>query len=257
MKRSGCSSLNFGLESGSPRVIKLMRKNFDLNVAKRVIRDAFEAGIESYLFLIIGFPGETVADFVETLLFVFEFQPYAVFGHPTLMRVIPNRPIARDCRKFGLLTRGESDWVSADLRNDLGVRLFKGFVLGSAVFNGYLSTNSLLAWKELRDLDVNRFPVASEIASILYELWKVSGVEDQKCSVLEHWEGHARSEPEISPALVDHWHPPNIPRSMQLRRWFSVDKNSEESKRAICKHVLEGLRAVRQIAANRQHGELP
>ena len=67
---AGCHTLYFGLESGSQRVLRMMRKPFNVATASRNIRDAAAAGIEVYLNLIVGFPGETEDDFQSTLDFV-------------------------------------------------------------------------------------------------------------------------------------------------------------------------------------------
>ncbi len=72
MKRAGCSSLAYGIESGSPDVLRDMRKNIDLDEAKMIIRDTWRAGIQANCFFIIGYPTETEEDFQKTLNFIQE-----------------------------------------------------------------------------------------------------------------------------------------------------------------------------------------
>lgn len=72
MKRAGCNSLAYGVESGSSRVLKDMRKPTDLKIAKRIIRETRRAGIEPNCFFIIGYPTETEEDFRQTLNFIEE-----------------------------------------------------------------------------------------------------------------------------------------------------------------------------------------
>ena len=72
MKEAGCCSLAYGVESGSQRVLRDMRKNVDLKKAKRIIRDTYKAGIEANCFFLIGYPTETEEDFQMTLDFVKE-----------------------------------------------------------------------------------------------------------------------------------------------------------------------------------------
>ena len=67
MKASGCNSLHYGLESGSNHVLKLMRKGYDRTLAKDVLKRTLDAGIQINVNLIVGFPGETVFDFIETV----------------------------------------------------------------------------------------------------------------------------------------------------------------------------------------------
>lgn len=72
MAAAGCYEMQWGLESGSDEVLRRMgkRRFFSVEQAARVIRDNHEAGIKTCLFIIVGFPGETDADFALTLDFV-------------------------------------------------------------------------------------------------------------------------------------------------------------------------------------------
>ncbi|MDD5019262.1 MAG: radical SAM protein [Candidatus Omnitrophica bacterium] len=70
MRRAGCVSLAYGVESGSPRVLRDMRKNADLRTISRVIRDTRRAGIGVNCFFMIGYPTETEDDFLMTLDFI-------------------------------------------------------------------------------------------------------------------------------------------------------------------------------------------
>jgi hypothetical protein len=66
LKRSGCGALIYGVESFSNNTLKYMRKIFTGETAERVIRDTYRAGINTYINIIVGFPGETEEDFRET-----------------------------------------------------------------------------------------------------------------------------------------------------------------------------------------------
>jgi len=70
MKRANFYRLEYGLESGSNRVLKGMRKIFTAETAERVIRDTHRAGINTYLYLIVGYPEETEVDFNDTKEFL-------------------------------------------------------------------------------------------------------------------------------------------------------------------------------------------
>jgi hypothetical protein len=76
MKRAGCTSLAYGVESGSPAVLRDMRKNTDLQEAKAVIRDTHKAGILANCFFLIGYPTETEQDFRLTLDFIADNAGY-------------------------------------------------------------------------------------------------------------------------------------------------------------------------------------
>jgi hypothetical protein len=84
MKRSGCKHLIYGIESGSQRVLDLMKKRYRIEDANKVIRATHEAGITATANFMFGFPGEEEADFMQTLDFVKRNAAY-------LDRVYPSR----------------------------------------------------------------------------------------------------------------------------------------------------------------------
>ncbi len=69
MRRAGCTTLNFGVESGSDAVLARMDK-LHLHTAREAgetVANAARAGIHAQPNFIVGFPGETQAEFQETL----------------------------------------------------------------------------------------------------------------------------------------------------------------------------------------------
>ncbi|MCB9480102.1 MAG: radical SAM protein, partial [Deltaproteobacteria bacterium] len=70
MAKAGCMSIVYGMESFSDETLKLMRKYYTQELAKRVLTDTKEAGIEPIINIICGFPGETEEDFMQTYNFI-------------------------------------------------------------------------------------------------------------------------------------------------------------------------------------------
>jgi radical SAM superfamily enzyme YgiQ (UPF0313 family) len=75
MKKSGCVRVKIGVESGSERILKKVKKK----ITKKQIRDSVarikKVGIDLTIYLMIGFPTETEEEMRETLDFARELEP--------------------------------------------------------------------------------------------------------------------------------------------------------------------------------------
>jgi len=65
-KRSGCYEIASGIESGSPTILKNIRKPATVDINRRFIRTAKQAGLRVKGFFIIGLPGESWSTVRET-----------------------------------------------------------------------------------------------------------------------------------------------------------------------------------------------
>jgi anaerobic magnesium-protoporphyrin IX monomethyl ester cyclase len=59
LKRAGLSTLYYGVESGSQRVLDLMKKGITLKQAEDAVRVAKDVRVEVLTSFILGFPSET------------------------------------------------------------------------------------------------------------------------------------------------------------------------------------------------------
>ena len=62
LRRSGCLEVFVGIESGSPRILKMIHKTSDVDLIKRIIEKLFRAGINVKGYFIFGFETETIED---------------------------------------------------------------------------------------------------------------------------------------------------------------------------------------------------
>jgi len=75
LAESGCRELWYGVESGSPRILKKMHKNTDINKIREVFKLTKEYGIKTRAYFLLGMPGETAEDIEMTEKLCDELQP--------------------------------------------------------------------------------------------------------------------------------------------------------------------------------------
>jgi anaerobic magnesium-protoporphyrin IX monomethyl ester cyclase len=75
MRKAGCFQVELGIETGSPRMSELIRKDIDLDTAPAIIDKANRHGIACGVFLMAGFPDETRDDLMQTLDFIKRIKP--------------------------------------------------------------------------------------------------------------------------------------------------------------------------------------
>lgn len=66
LKKSGCTELFIGIESGSSRILKSMNKTTDIKLIKENLSKLFSAKINVKGYFIFGYPGETKHDAEKT-----------------------------------------------------------------------------------------------------------------------------------------------------------------------------------------------
>lgn len=134
MARAGCQFLIFGFESGSQRVVDAMDKHFQVPDALRIIRDASRHGIKVFVNVIVGFPNETFADFLRTLVALFRVRGCiaGVFAHR--LRMHYDTPLYQNPEKFGVVVNDDlsqqrwrlsDDWQSRSGTNNVKRRAFR------------------------------------------------------------------------------------------------------------------------------------
>lgn len=128
LRKSGCETLIYGVESFSNNVLKPMRKLFTKETAERVIKDTYKAGIKTFINIIVGFPGETDKDFQETFDAIKRNHKYiGQIGAISVCLVNGDCDLDIHSRDYGIIlsfdpcTRAK-EWRSADGKNTYKIR---------------------------------------------------------------------------------------------------------------------------------------
>lgn len=88
MARSGCKAIEFGTDSGSPRMIAALKKEFAADDVRTTSALCHRHGLKFCHSLIFGGPGETAETVEETLALMDAVQPTAVIAM-TGIRILP------------------------------------------------------------------------------------------------------------------------------------------------------------------------
>lgn len=128
MRKAGFSHVSYGLESASPRILKMIGKKFTPQIAARIIKDTKKLGVRTDVNIIVGFPGETKEDLLATAKFLRKNLNLidGIFLH-TL--VISKGSIFFDTReRLGICFENKHNpntWYSLYEDNDLNARMSK------------------------------------------------------------------------------------------------------------------------------------
>jgi radical SAM superfamily enzyme YgiQ (UPF0313 family) len=87
MAAAGCIEIKYGMESGSPRLLKAMRKNITADQIRLAVSRSRAVGIGVKLFLIHGYPGEDLDSTHETMRLLEELAP--MIDRVSLFRFVP------------------------------------------------------------------------------------------------------------------------------------------------------------------------
>ncbi|MBU2258930.1 MAG: radical SAM protein [Candidatus Omnitrophica bacterium] len=102
MKESGCHSLYFGAETASNKLLRNMNKPFLAEEMESVIRWTHNAGIETRLFFIAGYPHESENDIKATLEFIKRNKFYITSYEIAHFRVEYGTDIFLNPAKYGI-----------------------------------------------------------------------------------------------------------------------------------------------------------
>ena len=128
MRDAGCYMLHLGIESGTQRILDMMKKKTKLDQISKVVRDASDMGYMLHGYFMLGYPTETVDEMRRTMAFSRELS--LDWASYTITIPNPRTPLQERAEQDGLIdpdfwsryVAGETDgtipYVAA---RDLGV----------------------------------------------------------------------------------------------------------------------------------------
>ncbi len=99
LKKAGCYSILFGVESGVQKNLDVLRKNFTPAQVEKAVRLTRRAGIRTFLTAIFGIPGENYREALATIRFVKKLKPYAASFFT--MTPFPGTDLHANVKKYG------------------------------------------------------------------------------------------------------------------------------------------------------------
>lgn len=114
LKKSGCSKLRFGLESGDKRMNKFIRKGVDLDKAEEIIKNCKKADIDAVLLTMIGFPCESLISVLRTINFIRKNKKYLSMSYTFKFGAFPYIPMVKKQKKYGIkkLINKEGEFIA-------------------------------------------------------------------------------------------------------------------------------------------------
>jgi len=133
LAKSGARTLQFGIESGSERILKLMGKDYTPELARKVLEAAHKAGVETMINLIVGYPSETKDEFDQTTRFFNETADFIhKIGAISTLHIIPMTDLAKQVDALHIRSAYHREpvehyWEQDGL--DLGTRIERAYRL--------------------------------------------------------------------------------------------------------------------------------
>lgn len=111
-KANGCVTVNYGIEAGSEKMLKIMEKNATVEENINALKWTHEAGLGTIIQLVLGMPGESDDTIRETIEFLKEVAPYQTWWEnkaPSELisinyaQALPGTPLYEFAREHGFI----------------------------------------------------------------------------------------------------------------------------------------------------------
>ncbi|HVP77055.1 MAG TPA: radical SAM protein [Thermodesulfobacteriota bacterium] len=110
MKRAGFHTINLSYVSTDPATKERMRRPKPTTEFDRILKQAEQIGLHVIAYAILGMPGQTIAEMVDTLVYLMGKR---VLIGPSIYYPTPGTPLFERCTKEGILPPYSVQWRSS------------------------------------------------------------------------------------------------------------------------------------------------
>lgn len=138
----GCKLLNYGIESGSQKVLDAMDKKVTISEMEQNFRDGHAVGIHAMTNWIVGFPNEGPKEFEDTLTFLWRMRNYGItnIAQGTGFIVGVDTIVGQNFDKFNILPfYFYNHWITKDFKASLAHKMIKNKCF--SIFTDFLQTD--------------------------------------------------------------------------------------------------------------------
>jgi radical SAM superfamily enzyme YgiQ (UPF0313 family) len=126
---AGVRTIKWGLESGSDVILEKMNKGITVHQASSILRKAAKAGISNQVFLLLGFPGETLQTADKTFNFMENHADFIDYISISVYFFVKNSPIGMNPDLFGVRSKGYGNWeVKSGISQSDANKLYNWFI---------------------------------------------------------------------------------------------------------------------------------
>ncbi len=103
LRKAGCRGIHYGIEAGTEKVLKVLRKEITIEKAKKILDMTRKYKIQTLGYFMIGAPTETLEDIYETFRVAKWLNPDLI--HLTIFTPFPGTFLYQDGLKKGIIKR--------------------------------------------------------------------------------------------------------------------------------------------------------
>lgn len=103
LKKAGCVAIHYGVESGSDKILKVIRKGFTVKKVREIFKLTKKLKIETLAYFMIGLPEENLEDIQNTLDLAKELKPD--YAHFTIFSPYPGTEFYRLGLEKGIIKK--------------------------------------------------------------------------------------------------------------------------------------------------------